>query len=97
MSRKRHKPEEIVAKLRQVEVVTAQGRTAAEANRSIGVTRSNPGRFGGSGQGRAQLSKSASRRSCRSPSCSRPGRLRRIQGTAPPRTVRRESLRRTKI
>ena len=38
MSRKRHKPEEIVAKLRQVEVLTAQGRPAAEAIRSIGVT-----------------------------------------------------------
>jgi transposase-like protein len=38
MSRKRHKPEEIVAKLRQVEVLTAQGRTMAEAIRSIGVT-----------------------------------------------------------
>jgi putative transposase len=35
---KRHKPEEIVAKLRQVEVLTAQGRTVAEAIRSIGVT-----------------------------------------------------------
>ena len=38
MSRKRHKPEEIVAKLRQVEVLTAQGRSVAEAIRSIGVT-----------------------------------------------------------
>ena len=38
MSKKRHKPEEIVAKLRQVEVLTAQGRTVAEAIRSIGVT-----------------------------------------------------------
>ena len=38
MSRKRHKPEEIVAKLRQVEVLTAQGRPMAEAIRSIGVT-----------------------------------------------------------
>ena len=35
---KRHKPEEIVTKLRQVEVLTAQGRTVAEAIRSIGVT-----------------------------------------------------------
>ena len=35
---KRHKPEEIVAKLRQVEVLTAQGRSVAEAIRSIGVT-----------------------------------------------------------
>ena len=38
MSRKRHTPEEIVAKLRQVEVITAQGRPVAEAIRSIGVT-----------------------------------------------------------
>ena len=35
---KRHKPEEIVAKLRQIEVLTAQGRSVAEAIRSIGVT-----------------------------------------------------------
>ena len=38
ISRKRHRPEEIVAKLRQVEVLTAQGRPVAEAIRSIGVT-----------------------------------------------------------
>jgi hypothetical protein len=38
MSRKRPTAEEIVAKLRQVEVLTAQGRTVAEALRSIGVT-----------------------------------------------------------
>ena len=38
MPRKRHKAEEIVTKLRQVEVLTAQGRTVAEAIRSIGVT-----------------------------------------------------------
>jgi putative transposase len=38
MPRKRHKAEEIVAKLRQVEVLTAQGKSAAEAIRSIGVT-----------------------------------------------------------
>jgi putative transposase len=35
---KKHKAEEIVAKLRQVEVLTAQGRSVAEAVRSIGVT-----------------------------------------------------------
>ncbi len=34
----RAQAEEIVAKLRQVEVLTAQGRTVAEAIRSIGVT-----------------------------------------------------------
>ena len=38
MARKRHKPEEIVAKLRQVDVLTSQGRSVAEAVRSIGVT-----------------------------------------------------------
>jgi putative transposase len=38
MARKRYKPEEIVAKLRQVEVLTGQGKTAVEAIRSIGVT-----------------------------------------------------------
>ena len=38
MPRKRHKAEEIVAKLRQVEVLSAQGQSVAEAIRSIGVT-----------------------------------------------------------
>ena len=38
MARKKHKAEEIVAKLRQVEVLTAQGRPVAEAIRSVGVT-----------------------------------------------------------
>ena len=38
MARKRHKPEEIVAKLRQVDVLTAQGTSVAEAVRTIGVT-----------------------------------------------------------
>ena len=38
MAKKRHKPEEIVAKLRQVDVLTAQGKSVADAIRSIGVT-----------------------------------------------------------
>ncbi len=38
MPKKRHKPEEIVAKLRQVDVLTAQGKSVADAIRSIGVT-----------------------------------------------------------
>ena len=38
MSGKRHKPEEIVAKLRQVDVLTSQGQTVADAVRAIGVT-----------------------------------------------------------
>jgi transposase-like protein len=38
MARKRHTAEEIVGKLRQVDVLTAQGRSVAEAVRAIGVT-----------------------------------------------------------
>src|ERR1044072_3910954 len=38
MPRKRHTAEEIVAKLRQVDVLTAQGRAVADAVRTIGVT-----------------------------------------------------------
>jgi putative transposase len=38
MARKRHKPEEIVAKLRQVDVLTGQGMSVAEAVKTIGVT-----------------------------------------------------------
>ena len=35
---KRHKPEEIVANLRQVDVLVAQGKPVADAIQSIGVT-----------------------------------------------------------
>jgi putative transposase len=38
MPSKRHKPEEIVVKLRQVDVLLAQGRPLADAVRAIGVT-----------------------------------------------------------
>ena len=38
MMGKRHKPEEIIAKLRQVDVLISQGQTVADAVRSIGVT-----------------------------------------------------------
>jgi putative transposase len=38
MGKKRHTAEEIVSKLRQVDVLAAQGRTMAEAIRPIGVT-----------------------------------------------------------
>src|SRR3989337_3208083 len=38
MPRKRHKPEEIVAKLRQVDVLTSQGQSVPDAIRSIGVS-----------------------------------------------------------
>jgi transposase-like protein len=38
MATKRHTAEEIVAKLRQVDVLVAQGRAVSDAVRSIGVT-----------------------------------------------------------
>jgi putative transposase len=38
MARKRHTAEEIVTKLRQVDVLMAQGRQVADAVRAIGVT-----------------------------------------------------------
>ena len=38
MVRKRHKPEEIGAKLRQVDVLVSQGQSVAEAIGTIGVT-----------------------------------------------------------
>ncbi len=38
MGTKRHKPEDVVAKLRQVDVLVSQGQSVAEAIRAIGVT-----------------------------------------------------------
>ena len=38
MPRKSYKPEEIVAKLRQVDVLISRGQSAADAIRQIGVT-----------------------------------------------------------
>ena len=38
MGIKRHKPEEIVAKLRQVDVLTGQGKSIGEAVKTIAVT-----------------------------------------------------------
>jgi ACT domain-containing protein len=38
MPRKRHKPEEIVAKLRRVDVLVSQGQSVADAVRGIDVT-----------------------------------------------------------
>jgi hypothetical protein len=38
MPRKSYKPEKIVAKLRQVDVLTSQGQSVAEAIRTIGVS-----------------------------------------------------------
>jgi putative transposase len=38
MPRKIYKPEEVITKLRQVEILTSQGNSAIDAIRSIGVT-----------------------------------------------------------
>ena len=38
MPKKKHKPEEIVAKLRQVDVLVSQGQNIADAIRQIGVS-----------------------------------------------------------
>ena len=38
MSQRKHKPEEIVAKLRQVDALVSQGRSVSEAVRAISVT-----------------------------------------------------------
>ena len=45
MPTKRHKPEEVVAKLRQVDVLLGQGKTVADAVRAIGVTQVTYGRW----------------------------------------------------
>ena len=37
MPKKRHKPDEIVAKLRQVDVLVSQGQSVADAVRTIAV------------------------------------------------------------
>jgi len=59
MAGKREKPEEIVLKLRQVEVLQGQGMTVAEAVRQIGVTQQTFYRlrklYGG--MGRSQLAR----------------------------------------
>ena len=39
MARKRYKPKEIVAKLRQVDVLVSQGQPMADAIRQIGVVK----------------------------------------------------------
>ena len=57
MAEKREKPEEIVSKLRQVEVLQGQGITIAEAMRQIGVTQQTFYRWRTlyGGMGRSQL------------------------------------------
>ncbi len=49
MTQKRYRPEEIVAKLRQVEVLTAQGKTAVEATGHVRVRLGRLFHFAGGG------------------------------------------------
>ena len=48
MPAKKHKPEEIIGKLREVEIVLGQGGTTAEACRRIAVSEQTPA-FAGAG------------------------------------------------
>ena len=54
MANRRPKPEEIVTKLRQVEVLTRQGMPRLEAIRQIGVTEQTYYRWSAGGQKRPQ-------------------------------------------
>ena len=47
MKKKMHTPEQIVAKLRKVEALTAEGATVAEAAKQIGVSDQTPPTTGG--------------------------------------------------
>ena len=68
MAKKRHKPEEIVAKLRQVDVLTSQGTPIADAIRSIGVTEVTYYRwrqeYGGSEVGPGEAAEGSGDREC---------------------------------
>ncbi len=59
MAGKREKPEDIVSKLRQVEVLQGQGATVGEAVRLIGITQQTfyRGRKLYGGRGRSQLAR----------------------------------------
>jgi len=46
MPSKKHKPEEIIGKLREVEIVLAQGASTAEACRRIAVSEQTPASAG---------------------------------------------------
>jgi hypothetical protein len=50
MARKRYKPEEIVAKLRQVDVLVSQGQNMVDAIRQIGVSDARPQFLSGAAQ-----------------------------------------------
>ena len=53
MARKRYKPEEIVAKLRQVDVLVSRGQAMADTIRQIGVSEGTYYRWGETSKPRA--------------------------------------------
>jgi Transposase len=73
MPKKRHTPEEIVAKLRQVDVLVSQGQNIADAIRQIGVSEVTYYRwrqeYGGLKTEQVKLRSTQRRRSVLSPSC----------------------------
>ena len=73
MPKKRYTPEEIVAKLRQVDVLVSQGQNIADAIRQIGVSEVTYYRwrqeYGGLKTEQVKLRSTQRRRSVLSPSC----------------------------
>jgi putative transposase len=66
MANKRHKPEEIVTKLRQVDVLVGQGMVRGDAIRQVSITEQTYYRwrkqYGGMGTGQPQTAKAAAER-----------------------------------
>jgi hypothetical protein len=74
MARKRHKPEEIVAKLRQPDALISQGKPVADAVRAIGVT--------------ARIARAISRLPSGPSAPRRSSRIARVSSPRPKRTFR---------
>ena len=69
MPRKRFSPEQVISKLREAEVLLAQGKTTAEVSRSLGVTEHTYYRwrkeYGGMGTQQAQRLKELEKENAR--------------------------------
>src|SRR5829696_1073005 len=82
MASKRHTPEQIVAKLRQVDVLTSQGTSVADAIRSIGVTEVTYRRTAGRGDLlRPARGRDHHRELAQALQCGTPARLSEISAT----------------
>jgi hypothetical protein len=86
MASKRHTPEQIVAKLRQVDVLTSQGTSVADAIRSIGVTEVTYRRTAGRGDLlQPARGRDHHRELAQAFQCGTPARLSEISGHRRPR------------